>query len=244
MIVQELFGAESASQVYAQITEWMATLPDEKLRKVKWLLYDDMCHLGEEFNNGNFLFGFNVKGPFSQRKENVQNPIGKFFASRNLAVDFLHFLNHKDAKCQEVFNPYVKELFPVNSVICEQKFARSNTYSNCKSMNGPRFNHFFIYVFDLNNLRNLGHVRTLANPLSKKRLEAILEEKIFMNEKQSDQKLDNDFVDEVSVHFYEEDTCNCSRKSKCSTNKCSCFKNNLKCKPFCHPEATFNCQNH
>ena len=61
MIVQELFGAESASQVYAQITEWMATLPDEKLRKVKWLLYDDMCHLGEEFNNGNFYLGLMLK---------------------------------------------------------------------------------------------------------------------------------------------------------------------------------------
>ena len=99
----------------------------EKLRKVKWLLYDDMCHLGEEFNTrfGVIFFLFNVEGSFSQRKENVQNPIGKFFASRNLAVDFLHFLNHKDAKCQEVFNPNVKELIPVNSIRCEQKFARS-----------------------------------------------------------------------------------------------------------------------
>ena len=79
MSLQELFGSESSCQVYAQITEWMATLKAENLRKVKWLLYDDMCHLG----------------PFSQRKENVRTPIGKFFASRNLAVDFLHFLNHK-----------------------------------------------------------------------------------------------------------------------------------------------------
>ena len=46
VVLQELFGSESASQVYAQITEWMATLPRDKLRKVKWLLYDDMCHLG------------------------------------------------------------------------------------------------------------------------------------------------------------------------------------------------------
>ena len=79
-----------------------------------------------------FTFDYLNTGPFSQRKENVQNMVGKFFASRNLAVDFLHFLNHKDAKCQEVFNPYVKELMPVNSVICEQKFARSNNYTNCK----------------------------------------------------------------------------------------------------------------
>ena len=174
----------------------------------------------------------------------MQNPIGKFFASRNLAVDFLHFLNHKDAKCQEVFNPYVKELMPVNSVICEQKFARSNNYTNCKAMNGPRFNHFFIYIFDLNNLRNLGQVRTLANPLSKKRLEAILEEKLTLNIKCSDIKVAADDLDEVSILYYDDDTCSCSRKSKCATNKCSCFKNDVKCKPFCHPEATFSCENH
>ena len=158
-------------------------------------------------------------------------------------MDFLHFLNHKDAKCQEVFNPYVKELMPVNSVICEQKFARSNNYTNCKSMNGPRFNHFFIYLFDLINLRYNGQVRTLANPLSVKRLEAILEQTLSLNVKQIDPKLDNDDLDEVSILYYDDETCNCSRKSKCSTNKCSCFKKNSKCKPFCHPEATCICQN-
>ena len=42
---------------------------------------------------------------------------------------------------------------PVNSVICEQKFSRSNNYTNCKAMNGPRFNFFWIYFFDLNNLK-------------------------------------------------------------------------------------------
>ena len=44
--LKELFGSESSSQVYAQVTEWMATLEHQHLRKIKWLLYDDMCHLG------------------------------------------------------------------------------------------------------------------------------------------------------------------------------------------------------
>ena len=74
----------------------MSSLKEENLRKVKWLLYDDMCHLGMALDLVNRLnFKCVFPGPFSQRKENVQNPIGKFFASRHLAVDFLHFLNHK-----------------------------------------------------------------------------------------------------------------------------------------------------
>ena len=96
----------------------MATLPEDKLRKIKWLLYDDMCHLGMYCLSIDYrivTFPTIFSGPFSQRKENLKNPIGKFFASRNLAVDFLHFLNHKDKRCQDVFNPYVKELMPVNS---------------------------------------------------------------------------------------------------------------------------------
>ena len=110
-------------------------------------------------------------------------------------------------------------------------------------MNGPRFNHFFIYVYDLNNLRNQGLVRTLANPLSKRRLEVILEEKISLKNKQSKINFECDERDEVSILYYDDDTCNCSRKSKCKTNKCSCFKQNGKCKPFCHPESTSSCEN-
>ena len=110
-------------------------------------------------------------------------------------------------------------------------------------MNGPRFNHFFLYIFDLNNLRIQGLVRTLSNPLSKIRLEVILEEKLSFNKKLSNNDLMFDEKDEVSVLYYDNDTCNCSRKSKCKTSKCSCLKQNVKCKPFCHPEATFCCEN-
>ena len=115
-------------------------------------------------------------------------------------------------------------------------------------MNGPRFNFFWIYVFDLNNLKTIGKVRTLANPLSKKRLEVILDEKLASLVKISS-KEDESFADadDVSALFYEseidEETCSCSRKSKCQTSKCICFKKNVKCKPFCHPELSSNCIN-
>ena len=47
----------------------------------RYVLYDDMCHLG----------------PFSKNPVVLNlNEITKFFGTRHLAVDCLHFLNHKD----------------------------------------------------------------------------------------------------------------------------------------------------
>ena len=48
---------------------------------LRYILYDDMCHLG----------------PFSQNPVVLNlNEVTRFFGSRHLAVDCLHFLNHKD----------------------------------------------------------------------------------------------------------------------------------------------------
>ena len=113
-------------------------------------------------------------------------------------------------------------------------------------MNGPRFNFFWIYVFDLNNLKSVGKIRTLANPLSKKRLEAILVENLAsLVKKDASEEEPATTNDDVSVLFYDTDdeTCVCSRKAKCQTSKCACFKKNAKCKPFCHPELSSNCAN-
>ena len=107
-------------------------------------------------------------------------------------------------------------------------------------MNGPRFNHFWHYVFDLNNLKVTGQVRILANPTKNKRLEVILSER----EKIRDDKNKIESVaeaDEVTQVFYGE-TCDCSRKSTCKTTKCLCFKQNSKCNVFCHTEACLFCK--
>lgn len=45
-IFDELFRSEGVKQVYGIVTEWMADLDDSERRKIKWILYDDMCHLG------------------------------------------------------------------------------------------------------------------------------------------------------------------------------------------------------
>ena len=84
-------------QVYAIVTEWMADLEESERRKIKWILYDDMCHLG----------------PFSQNPVILNlNHITKFFGTQNLAVDCLHFLNHKDKVCYYVmFNKFDNNSF-------------------------------------------------------------------------------------------------------------------------------------
>lgn len=45
-IFDELFRSEGVKQVYGIVTEWMADLDASERRKIKWILYDDMCHLG------------------------------------------------------------------------------------------------------------------------------------------------------------------------------------------------------
>ena len=67
--------------MYAIVTDWLSDLDPQERKKIKYILYDDMCHLG----------------PFSQNPAVLQmNPITRFFGTRHLAVDCLHFLNHKD----------------------------------------------------------------------------------------------------------------------------------------------------
>lgn len=105
-----------------------------------------------------------------------RNEVTKFIASRNLAVDFLHFKNHVDPICQEVFNPYsFPELAPVNSVICEQTFAWTNQHANIQAMNKERFNFFMLYLLELHNLNIEKRLHIEARPSSSKRQQKILD---------------------------------------------------------------------
>ena len=84
--------------------------------------------------------------------------------------------------------------FPKGKKIYKIQSEYSLLPANCKSMNGPQFNFFWIYAFDINNLKSIGKVRTLAKPLSKKRLEVILDEKLASLVKISD-KEEESFAD-------------------------------------------------
>ena len=63
-------------------------------------------------------------------------------------IDKLHFKNHKDKKCHDLFNPYeCKELKGVNTVICEQTFSKLNHFKNTNAMNAPPFEFFSYSLF-------------------------------------------------------------------------------------------------
>ena len=99
-------------------------------------------------------------------------------------------------------------------------------------MNGPRFNHFWHYLLDLHNLTVENRVKIVANPLTSQRLSLILEEL----EKQDEVALeedDNANEDLVTTIYYEETSCDCSRKSKCKTKNCKCYTASLNCTEKC-----------
>lgn len=83
LIYDELFGSESISQVYAIILEFLATLEHDDRENIKFILYDDMCHLAPYANN--------------VLKKN-KTELTEFFSSRKLAVDFLHFKVYRQNK--------------------------------------------------------------------------------------------------------------------------------------------------
>ena len=103
------------------------------------------------------------------------NEITEFFASRRLAVDFLHFKNHVGKWCKENMDPYkYDDLKSVNTVVCEQQFSWSNHMANVKAMNEERFSHYWLYVLDLHNHHIEKNLEYVTNPLSKVRQASIL----------------------------------------------------------------------
>ena len=92
-----------------------------------------------------------------------------------------------------------------------------------------------------------GKLRLLANPLSEKRLDAILQERETLVEEEAPDVVtydENNFLeeDEVSILFYKK-PCSCSKKSSCKTNQCECFALNNKCGVFCHNGQKPSCKN-
>ena len=156
----EIFGCESKSQVYAIVLEWLATIAKDKWPST--IMYDDACHLVHIIKKIAQVY---------------PNEYTSHFASMKCLIDFMHFRNHKGEKCKTECNPYDhEELKTVNSQVCEQFFGRSNKYRQVRSMNRESFILFWTYILDLNNLRREDKLRNLANPLSEKRMEVIIDE--------------------------------------------------------------------
>ena len=126
---REIFGSESCSQIllfYLDIGEYM------RIPYPKFLIYDDACHLKKVIDK-------NVIWEKSER--------AAFLKDIRLAIDRLHFGNHKDKWCRENLNPNnIKELDETNTVVCEEtNFWLSGYKHILKHMNHQRF-HFFLFL--------------------------------------------------------------------------------------------------
>ena len=96
----------------------------------------------------------------------------------------MYFRGHKksDTYCQTKTNPNnYPELAPVNSVICEQTFSFTNHYNNLKSMNGTRYNFFWLYILDLHNHYVEDPQVQKINPLFPVRMQSIIETLVLEN---------------------------------------------------------------
>ena len=230
---EEIFGCESKSQVYAIFLEWLATIDEDK-RPVT-LLYDDSCHLVHVV----------------RKLEKVHpNKHTKYFGSMKLCVDFLHFRNHRGEKCKKECNPYDhEELKAVNSVACEQFFARSNKYRQVRSMNRESFLTFWTYVLDLNNLRKEDKLRFAANPRSNFRMKAAaVGIAARAREDDGDRRAAAvgiaSAVSRVPKNIKPLTFCSCDKRNKCLTLKCNCYQSKVKCNQNCHNQAkSARCEN-
>ena len=226
----ELYGTESISQVHGIITDWLATLSVSARNRLKFALYDDMCHLSRY-----------------SRKSKLKNlnEVTECFANLSHAVDFMHFRGHKDVWCKENMNPHhFKELEPVNSQVCEQKFSYTNHFKNCKAMNEEHFKFYWLYILDLKNLlieKKLGQVANPTRPERQKLIVQTLSTKnkiIKTKDVQSD--VNSIIVALESTRLSSDVFCSCTRK--CATIACLCKKSQKPCDSNCHPKNT-KCQN-
>ena len=137
----EIFGTESCSQVHGILSDFLY----RHQVLLDWFLYDDVCHL--------YPYSIN-NATYSKATE--------YLASVKMQVDKLHIANHVGKWCLENCDPRKeKALTKVNSVVCEQKFSRTNCYKNVKCMNWEHFNLYFLYVLDAGNLKLLGRLREI-----------------------------------------------------------------------------------
>lgn len=111
----------------------------------------------------------------------------------------------------------------------------------------PRFNHFWHYLLDLHNLKVEGRVKIVANPLTSQRLTLILEE-MALEDEMENVSLEDDIISEdeddlVTTIYYEESHCECSRRAKCKTKSCACYRTDQTCseKCFCGTNCTNKC---
>ena len=60
-------------------------------------------------------------------------------------IDSLHIGNHKDKRCQELYNPEIFKNPEMNTMSCEQTFAWLSRYKRILSSMPKRHHHFYLH---------------------------------------------------------------------------------------------------
>ena len=138
----ELFGAESASQVYARLVQIVLTVPDEALPSL--MFYDDGCGLRK--------FAELRKG-VNHTAARVWNKIGRY-----IYVDRFHWVNH----AKTLFNKYCwtncdpnslpDSKAKIDSEVCEQTFSWLARYKHTARYMRP--GHFLFFMLVLCDMKN------------------------------------------------------------------------------------------
>ena len=120
------------------MVDFLGNLSD--MESIEYILYDDNCHLGAYAENEERV-----------HKNEVTEKLGK---RTGMYIDKFHFANHVGKACVEKRDPYkVEALNHVNTQAAEQLFRDVNKHSNCQAMSEAHFYLFWLYIFDLHNLR-------------------------------------------------------------------------------------------
>ena len=86
-----------------------------------------------------------------QQKNKVSEKLGK---RTGMYIDRFHFKNHIGKECVQKRDPYkIEDLNDVNTQAAEQLFRDVDKHSICPAMSEPHFFLFWLYIFDVHNLR-------------------------------------------------------------------------------------------
>ena len=128
--------SESPSQVFLITIQWLLSilknLPESEWEKTV-LAYDNMCHLD----------GLRA----AQEDLPLLAPFNKMWFNVTKIIDSLHIKNHKDPKCQLLYNPKrVKEENPHFNLMCaEQTFAWLSRFKRICSAMDKTHHCFFLH---------------------------------------------------------------------------------------------------
>ena len=129
--------SESPSQVFIITIQWLLHTLISEVPQSEWpnviIAYDNMCHLNS------------LKA--AQNDLPPEEPFNKIWKQVTKIIDSLHFSNHVDPKCRELYDPKrVKEAHPHYNLMCaEQTFVWLSRFKRILCSMSKTHHCFFLH---------------------------------------------------------------------------------------------------